>query len=130
MGKILLIDDDDAFNFLNKVIIENAGFSGEIESCSSAMSAIHVLNSGTFKRGKPNLIFLDIQMPVMDGFEFLDEFNKMPSSVIDGIKIAMLTSSISEKDKSRSLQYKNVIDFIHKPLSEDKVRELGFCYTQ
>ena len=125
MKKILLIDDDEIFNFLNKSIIENSGFEGEIGSCSSGKRALAFLADCLQEKIEmPDIIFLDIQMPAMDGFEFLEEFFKLPENSISNVKIAMLTSSLNESDKKRSFEYKNVIDFINKPLCETKIIEL------
>src|ERR1039458_5593050 len=123
MKRVLLIDDDEISNFLHEKIIMNCGVVEHVYVCLSAKRALELLN-GLIETGSekyPDLIFLDIRMPVMNGFGFLDEFNKLPGLFIQNIKIAMLTSSLEENEKRQAFEYKNVVAFISKPLTEDKV---------
>ena len=129
MKNILLVDDDDIFIFLNKSIIEDAGFTGKLDTCNSAKDALRFLSTCNNEDNMPDVILLDIKMPVMDGFEFLEELKKIPLAQ-EKVKVAMLTSSLSETDKRRSLGYKNVIDFINKPLSEHALTTLDEKLTQ
>lgn len=125
MKKILLIDDDHVSNFINQRIIQRSGVSSEVVVCKSARGGLEFLDSLLqADTPGPEMILLDINMPIMDGFGFLDEFNKYPESFTHGIKIAMLTSSLNESDKLRSLEYQCVIDFINKPLSNVKLVDL------
>ncbi len=126
MKRILLIDDDKVSNFINERLISNSGVAEQLNVCISAISGLKLLNDCIESAPEqiPEIILLDIKMPVMDGFGFLEEFKKLPASFTEGIKIAMLTSSLEENDMQRSFQYENVIDFINKPLSDVKIREL------
>ena len=72
----------------------------------------------------PDLIFLDINMPHMDGWEFLDEFITLPESVLQKMKVVMLTSSVDINDIAKSKTYKPVTDFLSKPLNKDNLRNL------
>ncbi len=127
MQKIVLIDDDPISNLINEKIVKKTGEFQQVHICKSAQSGLDMLSN--WKESDelgPELILLDIRMPAMDGFEFLDEFKKIPVEFTRNIKIAMLTSSLDEDDKNRALNCNNVIDFINKPLSFDKYRELMF----
>lgn len=125
---VLLIDDDNIFNFINKKIITMENFAQKVSSHTNGNKALADLKKicdagGT---GFPDIIFLDINMPHMDGWEFLDEFEKMPENCIEKSKVYMLTSSIDPNDIEKSKTYKTVKDFISKPLSEQTLANLKF----
>jgi len=125
MKLALLIDDDPIANMINERVVKKSGAADQIAVCKSARSGLEFLTV-QMQTGQPGpeIILLDINMPVMDGFGFLDELNNFPSDFAGHIKVAMLTSSLDESDKTRSSLYKNVVDFINKPLNEAKIREL------
>lgn len=120
MKKVLLIDDDDIYNFLNKSLVEISGLGKQVNICNSARDGIALLKSSSVNE-LPDLILLDIMMPDMDGHGFLEEFAKLPEPISNYVKIAMLTSSLDPDDRERSFRYKSVIDFIEKPLNKGKI---------
>lgn len=114
--KLLLVDDDEAFNYLNRIILNNAGVDCEISACLDGMAALEfATNSGQ----RPDIILLDINMPVMDGFEFLDEFEKRNYS--RHTAVFMLTSSNQDEDRTGALKYSCVKGYFDKPLTEQNV---------
>ncbi|TAE82760.1 MAG: response regulator [Bacteroidetes bacterium] len=123
MKKVLLIDDDDIYNFLNKSLVEMSGLSKQVQICKSAFEGISLLKALS-KEELPDLILLDIMMPDMDGHGFLAEFVKLPETISKRTKIAMLTSSLDPDDKEKSFRYEAVIDFIEKPLNQTKLNGL------
>lgn len=113
----ILIDDNDIDLFVQKRFIEINSFADRVVTYNSAVLAVRFLkgaNNGTI----PKLIFLDLNMPEMDGFEFLESFNSFPQSVKDKSKIIVVTSSSSQADKERAMAYESVIHFMSKPLSD------------
>ena len=121
----MLIDDDTLANYINSRLIERHLQSKPIlyTDAKSALSQIRVWNNTDVKL-LPSLIFLDIEMPIMNGWEFLEEFKKLPDTVLKKCKIIMLTTSIDEDDVKRAKSYDSVIDFISKPLTVHHFNEL------
>ncbi|TGL55586.1 response regulator [Leptospira kemamanensis] len=112
ISKVFLIEDDLVTTFLIKTLMEKFSFASEIITFSNGDVALHTLqNSETY----PDLLFLDLNMPVMDGWQFLEEIqNRSPLS---NIPTYILTSSIDPLDRSRSTQFPNVKGYLVKPLS-------------
>ena len=128
LQKVLLVDDDDIVNSINKVIIKHAKFANEIISETIASKAIEYIKQQREEASLPDLIFLDINMPEMDGWDFIDEFVKLGFDD-DGPRIIMLTSSINPRDENRASLIDVITDFMSKPLSPellDKIYEQHF----
>ncbi|WP_214072257.1 response regulator [Mucilaginibacter sp. dw_454] len=116
----LLVDDNYIDNFVTRRLLESSKFAENIIVTESPTEAISMLENGTVK---PNVIFLDIRMPLMSGFEFLDAFDKLPIAKTD-IKIFLLSSSFDPTDIRRSSDNKYITQFIHKPLTHKILEEL------
>jgi len=115
---ILLIDDDEPTNFLNEIIIHEAGISNSVVSVQSAKQGLEILRGqGSAPSCDPDLIFLDINMPAMNGWEFIDQYKRTipepPNKVI-----VMLTASINRDDELRASTINEISDYMNKPLSE------------
>ena len=122
-NKILLIDDNKTDLFINETILKSLLLSKEIVQELSAGNAIDFLNNVTKLSDVPDLIFLDLNMPGMDGFEFLTEFNQLPEFIKSKCKIVVVTSSANKDDKHQALMNKNVIRYIIKPLDAFQLRD-------
>lgn len=123
---VMLIDDNDIDNFINERMITGCNFSETTYINTSTRSAIEFLknlsiNKALRKDHLPSIIFLDINMPILDGFQFIEEFEKLDPSIVSAIKIVMLTSSINPSDIERSKKFPSVKGFIHKPLTEESL---------
>src|SRR4051812_21111340 len=99
---VLLIDDNEIDILVNKKVLENEKFAGQVSSVTSASDALKTLKSSAVNNTLPDLIFLDIVMPHMDGFGFLDEFAKLTEDITKTCKIIMLSTSESFKDLNRA----------------------------
>ena len=125
---ILLIDDDSPTNFLHQMILKRAGIDAIIQTHTSAIDALAYLTSSGPYIGKkmiqPGIIFLDINMPAMNGWEFLEEYAKLPPEQKARITVIMLTTSLNPSDKERAAHCEDVVTFLHKPLILDKIRDL------
>ena len=125
----MLIDDNEIDNLINQKMLEGTNFSERIQVYTSGKSALEYLQN--LQRDKkldtkliPEIIFLDINMPLMDGFQFLAEFEKLNNVITQHSKIVMLTTSINPSDKDESTKYKQVVIFVNKPLTQDYLDSL------
>lgn len=112
---LLVIDDDDINVFITKKTVERTEFKVNIVSQPNGQLAIDYLSELLKNQGTlPNLIFLDINMPILDGWEFINEYDNL--GIKSPIDIFMLTSSVFHKDMEKAKDYKTLKGFISKPL--------------
>lgn len=122
---VMLVDDNDTDNFISKRIIEITQFSKEVIVKNSGKSALDYLNDNKENSEKlPEIIFLDINMPIVDGFVFLYEFEKFNDIVKDKSKVIILSSSDNKRDIDKIINNDYVIKFITKPLTEHSLDEI------
>jgi CheY-like chemotaxis protein len=119
---ILIVDDDSITNFINKRLLEKMKIADEVKVVNNGAEGVKCLYDHCFMSNKsPELILLDINMPVMDGFEFLRTFHSINFKNKEDVKIAVLTTSSHTKDKEK-IEQLGVKCFVNKPLTEEKVR--------
>lgn len=127
---ILLVDDDEGTNFYNEIIIDRAGIANHVEITLNGKEALEYIsyngenNENITIHPKPVLILLDINMPVMDGWEFLDAFQKLKDKHKGESIIVMLTTSSNKDDRKRASEILEVADFVNKPLSAKTLNEI------
>jgi CheY-like chemotaxis protein len=119
----VLIDDSDIDLFIQKRFLEVYQFSKTLTSYRSAEEALENL-SAAWEQTAPDVIFLDLNMPNLDGFGFLEGFKALPNEVREKSKIVVLTSSNSQKDRAQAFTYKNVVHFVTKPLKQSDIEDL------
>jgi len=125
----MLIDDSDIDLFIQRRFLEVYNFSTELLLYKSAEEALSWLRKATIKQA-PDIIFLDLNMPEVDGFSFLKNFKDLPEPIKAKSKIVVLTSSNSAKDRTQAFTFKNVIQFITKPLKQTDIEELRKLITE
>ncbi len=122
---ILLVDDDEPVNFLNEIVIQKAGFAENVISALSGLDALNMLSGNTDNEcPKPDLIFLDLNMPAMNGWEFIEEYSKLSNNQRDGTIIKILSSSINPDDMEQANNTEGVHGFLSKPLTAEKLQEV------
>jgi CheY-like chemotaxis protein len=129
LNLILLVDDDDTTNFVNTRLLTNMQITEDIKAVRNGKEAIDYLKEACLENPKPgfvcpDLIFLDIKMPVMDGFTFLEKYKEAGLDSGDHVIIMMLTSSASFYDLEKLKSYDKVKKHLSKALTEAEVREI------
>ena len=123
---VLLVDDDEINNFISIKLIKKALLNTDIMACLNGKFAIDQLvelqNEDPAKL--PDYILLDINMPIMNGWEFLDEYKRLNIDPLGKSKIFIISSSVFSNDINKARSYPVVKDFISKPLNVDKIVEL------
>lgn len=134
---ILLVDDDPITNFLNEELIDDLNIAEHVEIVCSGRDALdYICLEGKFHdvdrslRPRPNIIFLDINMPLMDGFEFLEVYSTLDVSKKAEIVVIFLTTSDAQKDQLKATNKAEVEDFIEKPLRAEELLKIVGQYFE
>lgn len=124
--KLLIIDDDPLAKRMLSMTIDKHQFAEKVSTLPNGKEGIDYFNdlSDQQERDTPDLIFLDIHMPVMNGWGFLEEYTERHEQRFPSVKICILTSSDDPADSERALSYSSVLMFIRKPVSTEEINKL------
>jgi two-component system chemotaxis response regulator CheY len=124
INKIMLIDDDEIHSNLCYELIIKSGITDHVSIFNDAEEALrYIRKNATEADLLPDLIFLDINMPFMDGWEFLDAYEAIKPDLKKEIVLILLTSSVYKNDIEKAKQYKSVVEYIKTPISINKLLE-------
>jgi two-component SAPR family response regulator len=124
--KVLIIDDDEISNFISQKLLEQCNVAEEIYSYDNAKEALAFIEL-CIKKGDfvPDMILLDINMPLMNGWDFLKKFEDIPGVSKHTTSLYILSSSVYSKDFDTAAKHKLVNGYIVKPLSKEKLIEIS-----
>ena len=127
--ELLLVDDDKICNFYMKNLLSNCQeLDAKIRTALNGLEAIEIIENhwlnNTQHKNTTKLIFLDLNMPVMDGFEFLDTYSKHPLGKNSDIVIYVLSSSLNTSDQEKALSYTGVEEYLTKPIDAVKLKDI------
>ncbi|MCB0738733.1 MAG: response regulator [Bacteroidetes bacterium] len=124
--RVYLVDDDEINNFICVNIIQKIGFAQRVDSFEKGRDALDFLEKTAAQTPNelPEIIFLDINMPIMNGWDFLEEYSELKAKYNLNIDLYMLSSSIYQADVDKSKSYGDVVDFVTKPLREESLNAI------
>ncbi len=120
---LLLVDDDPTTNFFNSHLIKKMDVFENIHVAVNGQEALDLIHQLKEKNESPDMIFLDINMPIMNGFEFLTEYEKLEEDA-QSVVVCMLTTSLAHEDLIKAQSFEMLNDYIDKPLYKEKITEL------
>ena len=121
LNNILLIDDDDATCLILKAILSRSNIAKTFNFCLGGAEALEFLLQCENNNEFPEVVFVDLNMPGMDGYEFIPLYEEEFYSRHPKTRIVVVTSSMRMKDKEQALAFKSVSHFINKPLTKEKI---------
>ncbi len=128
LEQILCIDDDPITLMLCKKVISKSSFSHEVITAQNGEEALHHFNTLKYtndkNKRKPELIFLDLNMPIMGGWEFLDHFTSPDYKEFNSAPVIVLSSTIDPEDLAKAKKYPIIIDFLSKPITQPMLEYL------
>lgn len=121
---VLLIDDDEINNYLHKTVLTSIGIARNIETAETVQEALGLLEYPIEDCENPDLIFLDLNMPGLTGWDFIDEYKKIKDRCSLNSVIVVLTASVNPDDNKKASKISEVAEFRNKPLTDKMIDEI------
>ncbi|HMR83352.1 MAG TPA: response regulator [Niabella sp.] len=124
---ILVVDDDPVFKLIARKLFERSGDMFNVAFAENGLDALQQLKKRIESNDTPmpDIILLDIEMPIMNGWAFMDEFIKLPEEQTKGIDVYTVSSSIAQEDKNKTASYSQIKAYITKPLTLDIIKQIA-----
>ena len=116
-GKVIIIDDDPISILVSETMMKKHGFASSVLTFESPKDALNHLREDVGNSGGPDLIFLDVQMPDLSGWELLEEYSKLPAVDKRAPHVVMLSATFYPEDEGRARENPLVIDLVSKPVN-------------
>ena len=132
---VLLIDDDLATNFIHTKIIEKASIGAVVKAITNVREALEFLTfSGAYQNSnkilRPGLILLDINMPGLNGWDFMEAYHQLDQSMKAKAVVVMVSTSLNPDDENKALNDKEIVSFLSKPIRHEKLAEIVEQYFE
>jgi CheY-like chemotaxis protein len=123
---VMLLDDSELDNFINRKVIESAYFAEKVFVNTSGISALEFFRNmmETSVEMLPEVIFIDINMPMMDGFQFIENLRSLLQDSISRMRLVILTSSVNPEDQLEAERKFKGITFLNKPLTKEMLDQI------
>jgi len=121
---VAVVDDDSVYQFTASRTLQATHLAHQILQFQNGSEALTFLRGADGAQSLPDIIFLDINMPITDGWAFLEQFHELKTRLGKEIKIYMVSSSIDPRDRNRAHSYPEVMDYMEKPISMSKFSEV------
>ena len=124
---VLVVDDDPVFKLIARKLFERSGDFFEVTFAENGLEAIELLKAPIEEKARPvpEIILLDIEMPIMNGWGFMEEFVKLPPEQTRNISVYTVSSSIAQEDKNKTASYPQIKAYITKPLTVDIIKNIA-----
>jgi len=117
----IVIDDSKLDCFIAEKVIRNTGKCESVQSFLQAKEALEYIKKDIAEKPYPNIVLVDIQMPVMNGFQFVEEFEKLPAEITNKYRLYVISSSINDVDLSKVHTYRSITEFLNKPITSNNL---------
>lgn len=122
VGMVFIVDDDKIYRFTTETYIRLLELAKRVKSYADGEQALdHIRNNLRNTDELPDIILLDVNMPVMDGWDFIEEYVRLHPKIPKRINLYMVSSSIDERDKDRALRISEISDYVVKPITEEQL---------
>lgn len=128
LNSILLVDDDKFTNLVHTKVVERAGLGVSVKAINNVPDAIAYLSEDKPTAERPGIIFLDINMPGLTGWDFMDLYNQLDDRCKANVVVVMLTTSLNPDDYQRAQLNGHIVDFLQKPLRVEPLLDVANRY--
>ncbi len=123
----IVIDDDPLNNTICKLTIKKAVGVLDVKTFTDPLAGLRYVSEeypGSAEASRPTFLFLDINMPIMNGWEFLEKYEQLSHSIRESIRLYILSSSVDDRDIERASHNPNIVSYLAKPITKEIILDL------